>query len=488
MDYTVGSLFAGVGGICLGFKNATTQKSKFCLQWANEIDEYACETYRTNFNHLLLQGDIEKIIHPTRIDENVEKLRKQIKSIEEEKSNITSIIDKLKKKKPVDFEKNIKNYKLQIEKLVENSDDIEEQLNVLLNSRDAEFELFKQTKKLPDWITEQNKAEEFENYLSLRKQIIANPIDILNGGFPCQAFSIAGERHGFKDPRGNLFLCIVDLIELLGTTHTILDENGKVLVNGKPRVIFLENVKNLKNHDDGRTYKAIKSRLEACNYTIYERVLNTMDYSDIPQNRERIYIIGFRDEEDAKQFNLFETNEIKKYKVKKDSKDRAKDVRTTIDYGLRKESSEKYYYTREKYPTYFMTEEEFRESDKETKVNLDEQISEMYQFYQVRRGMYVRKNQSDVCPTLTANMGTGGHNVPLIKVKDGIRKITPSEAFRLQGFPVGNGYTLPTKYNGREYSDSHLYKQAGNAVSVPVITLIAREILKILERRDDIND
>lgn len=488
MNYTVGSLFAGVGGICLGFQNAMTEKSEYHLQWANEIDEYACETYRTNFEHLLLQGDIEKIIHPTRIDENVEKLRRQIKSVEEEKSKITSKIVKLQKEKPVDFEVEIASHKLGIEQLKKKSDDIEEQLNVLLNLRDDEFKTYMQNHQLPDWIAEQNKTDEFENYLALRKQIIANPIDVLNGGFPCQAFSIAGERYGFKDPRGNLFLSIVDLIELLGRTHTEVDADGKVLVNGKPRVLFLENVKNLKNHDNGRTYKEIKSRLEECGYTIYERVLNTMDYSDIPQNRERIYIIGFRDEEDAKEFNLFETNEIKKHKVNKDSKDRAKDVKAVIDYRLSKATSEKYYYTREKYPAYFMTEEEFQKSDKQIKINLDEQINEMYQFYQVRRGMYVRKNQSDVCPTLTANMGTGGHNVPLIKVKDGVRKITPSEAFRLQGFPVGNGYTLPTTYNDREYADSHLYKQAGNAVSVPVITLIAGEILKILERRDNTND
>ena len=75
----------------------------------------------------------------------------------------------------------------------------------------------------------------------------------------------------------------------------------------------------------------------------------------------------------------------------------------------------------------------------------------MYQFYQLRRGQYVRKNQSDVCPTLTANMGTGGHNVPLVLTPNGIRKLTPEETFKLQGFPVGNGYSLPTTYKGKPY-------------------------------------
>ena len=95
--------------------------------------------------------------------------------------------------------------------------------------------------------------------------------------------------------------------------------------------------------------------------------------------------------------------------------------------------------------------------------------------------MYVRKNKSDVCPTLTANMGTGGHNVPLIKTLDGVRKLTPAETFKLQGFPVGNGYELPVKHKGKKYSDAQLYKQAGNAVSVPVITMLATEILKTIE-------
>ena len=134
-------------------------------------------------------------------------------------------------------------------------------------------------------------------------------------------------------------------------------------------------------------------------------------------------------------------------------------------------------YTKEKYPKYFI------ESDNADDINLNKQITEPYQFYQVRRGMYVRKNQSNVCPTLTANMGTGGHNVPLIIDDYGIRKLVPAETFMLQGFPVNNGYELPLKYKGKPYSDARLYKQAGNAVSVPVIELIATEILKAMKKR-----
>ena len=412
IEYKVGSLFAGVGGICLGFQNAFTEKSSYKLVWANEIDEFACTTYRTNFSHTLLEGDINKVLHPELIDEEIREAQHAYDTAEEPD----------------------KDKKLEI-------------LSYLKHDRD----------------------QQFERYSKMHEQILEEPIDVLNGGFPCQAFSIAGEQKGFEDERGNLFLNIVDLIEQLGEKFY------------KPRILFLENVKNLQAHDKGNTYKVIKSKLEACGYTIYEKVLNTMDYSDLPQNRERIYIIGFLNSEDAEKFNAFNPEQLARLKKSKTSQDRENDVKRVIDYSITKETAEKYYYTREKYPHYFVTEEEFKNSDKGTRINLTEQVDEMYQFYQCRRGMYVRKNKSDVCPTLTANMGTGGHNVPLIRVNDGIRKLTPAETFKLQGFPVGNGYSLPTKHKGKNYSDAQLYKQAGNAVSVPVITMLAKEILKTIE-------
>lgn len=377
--YTVGSLFAGVGGICLGFLNSQNARAKYELLWANEIDEYACETYRTNFKHTLLEGDINYVLHP------------------------------------------------------ENSDDV-------------------------------------EYFTGLHERILEKPIDILNGGFPCQAFSIAGAQKGFDDERGNLFLSIVDLIEQLGEKFY------------KPRVLFLENVKNLKSHDKGRTYPVIKKKLEDAGYIITECVLNTMYYSNLPQNRERIYIVGFLNEEDFVKFKLFD--EIEKYKVTKTAEERAEDIKNILDFSV---ADIKYLYTKEKYPKYYVTQEEYDalEDKKNVRINLDEDVNELYQFYQLRRGQYVRKNQSNVCPTLTANMGTGGHNVPLILTPDGeVRKLTPAETFRLQGFPVGNGYKLPEKYNGKSYGDSHLYKQAGNAVSVPVIKLIAEYILNLLVEND----
>lgn len=403
----VGSLFAGVGGICLGLQQAENEKYQFDLAWANEIDEYACETYRTNFNHTLIEGDINLVLNPSLVPVKIKELEEKLLETEKksEQTKIKANIQKLKK----------------------------------------------------------NLEEKY--YEKMHEIILSCRIDLLNAGFPCQAFSIAGEQKGFDDERGNLFLSIVELIRQLGEKYE------------KPRFLFLENVKNLKSHDKGNTYRVIKSKLEESGYVIKEHILNTMDYSDLPQNRERIYILGFLNKEDSDKFTLFEN--LKEYVKKKNSLERAEDVKKVIDYN--EIADNKYYYTKQKYPHYFIEEDEFVPSEKKTeRINLGEDIKEFYQFYQIRRGMYVRKNKSDVCPTLTANMGTGGHNVPLILVRDGIRKMTPSETFKMQGFPVGNGYVLPKKINGKDYGDANLYKQAGNAVSVPIIKLIAEHILTLL--------
>lgn len=423
--YKVGSLFAGVGGICLGFQNASIEDKVYKLLWANEMDEYACVTYKNNFKHKLIQGDITKVLNPEKVKNQLEEYTEKI------------------------------NHKYS----------------------------FEMTKEEQYSVDEKNKMEElnsqYKYYLDKHEEMLSEKLDILLGGFPCQAFSIAGERKGFKDDRGNLFLSIINLINQLQNKY---GKDGAEGIEGKPRILFLENVKNLKNHDGGRTYKVIKAELEKLGYIIKEQVLNTMDYTDLPQNRERIYIIGFLYKEDADKFSLF--NNIEEHIKLKTKEERIEDIKHIIDYSASKETHNKYYYTKERYPGYFLTEEEYNlipdDKRKSERVNLDEQINEMYEFYQVRRGMYVRKNMSGVCPTLTANMGTGGHNVPLIKVKDGIRKLTPSETFKMQGFPVGNGYRLPLEYKGKKYSDSHLYKQAGNAVSVPIIQFLATEILKVL--------
>ena len=247
--------------------------------------------------------------------------------------------------------------------------------------------------------------------------------DFILGGFPCQAFSIAGYRQGFNDEkgRGNLFFDVARIIEAK-----------------QPTGFLLENVKNLKNHDNGRTFAVIKKTLEDLGYHIKTKVLNSMEYGNVPQNRERIYIVGFKDK---RKIDAFEFPEPIK-------------LTTTIRDILEDEVSEKYYYNNK--PLY---------------ERLKDEVVDRNTVYQWRR-QYVRANKSGVCPTLTANMGTGGHNVPIICDDKGIRKLTPRECFRIQGFP--DDYKLPI------IADSALYKQAGNSVSVPVINRIAEQMTKVL--------
>ena len=250
--------------------------------------------------------------------------------------------------------------------------------------------------------------------------------DLIVGGFPCQAFSIAGYRKGFEDERGDLFFELLRIIKF----H-------------KPRAIFIENVKNMVTHDHGNTFKVIREALTLNGYYIKWKVMNSKNYGDIPQNRERIYIVGFLSKNAFDKFKFPEEIELKKT---------LKDV---IDFDTLEE--EKYYYRKGVQPFY----------DK-----LAEDVSSQESVYQWRR-QYVRENKNGVVPTLTANMGTGGHNVPIILTKNGIRKLTPRETFNVQGFP--KDFKLPNISNGQ------LYKQAGNSVVVPLIKRIANRIANALE-------
>ncbi|MBO0422321.1 DNA cytosine methyltransferase [Enterococcus plantarum] len=251
------------------------------------------------------------------------------------------------------------------------------------------------------------------------------------GGFPCQAFSIAGYRKGFEDERGDLFFELLKIV------------NAK-----KPEVVFVENVKNMVTHDHGNTFKVIREALVMSNYFIKWKVLNGKDYGNVPQNRERIYIVGFRSKTAYEAFEFPEKVEL------------TNGLKTVIDFGLI--ADDRYYYNELKTPFW----------DK-----LQPNINSQETVYQWRR-QYVRENKSGVVPTLTANMGTGGHNVPLILTNDGrVRKLTPKETFNVQGFPID--FKLPDISNGQ------LYKQAGNSVVVPVIERIAEKINEALERAFD---
>tara|TARA_Y100000590_G_scaffold464604_1_gene634455 strand:+ start:1669 stop:2622 length:954 start_codon:yes stop_codon:yes gene_type:complete len=250
--------------------------------------------------------------------------------------------------------------------------------------------------------------------------------NILCGGFPCQPFSIAGNQEGFNDERSNVFWKILSIINY----H-------------KPDVVILENVKNLQSHDKGNTFKVIHEKISKLGYHIKHDILNTSKITSIPQNRERIYIVCFKDKD---KYNKFEFNFEEKQKKQ-------------INELLTNEDIPDKHYYNDRFKVY--------DSIKEGVIkNINENV-----LYQYRR-YYVRENKNNVCPTLTANMGGGGHNVPLLKDEKGIRRLTPRECFNLQGFP--SDYKLP------DICDGGLYRLAGNAVSVPVVELIAEKISKLI--------
>ena len=258
------------------------------------------------------------------------------------------------------------------------------------------------------------------------KNCIPDGFDVLCAGFPCQAFSIAGYRKGFEDTRGTLFFDVAEIIK-----------------RKRPRAVFLENVKNLYTHDNGKTFAVIKATLEELGYVVYHKVMNSMEYANVPQNRERIFIVCF-DPNQVKNHHQFSFPE-------------RTELTHTIHDCIDPEINDKALF----YGAKFIHYEEL----KRDMVSMDT-------IYQWRR-QYVRENKSNVCPTLTANMGTGGHNVPLILTKYGIRKLSPKECINFQGYP--KEYQFPTSI-----ANSAKYKQAGNSVVVPLITKVCQNIISII--------
>ena len=308
---TVGSLFAGIGGIDLGFEQAGCK-----IAWANEIDKDACITYRTNFpDTLLIEADIRK----------------------------------------VDF-------------------------------------------------------------------LILERVDILTAGFPCQPFSVCGKKKGFSDERGNLFFEIMRAADAL-----------------QPTIIFLENVANLTEHDNGRTFNVIHNELVSRGYIIRYLIADACDYG-IPQHRTRTYLVAFNSEKACNEFVFPEKCALDKH------------ISDIIDKN--KKADDRYYVQPDSY--------QYR--------RLSKAITDENQIYRFSDyGIQTSKN--GISFTLKANMGTWHDRIPFINDAYGIRKITPYECLALQGFPDTFRFTdIPL---------ASAYKQCGNSVVVPVIKQIATEISKV---------
>lgn len=308
----VGSMFAGIGGICLAFKRAGAT-----IVWANEFDSYACQTYRMNIgNDYLVESDIRKV--------------------------------------------------------------------------DAAG--------IPD-------------------------IDVLAAGFPCQPFSIMGKQQGFADPRGTMYFEILRVID-----------------KKRPRVVLLENVKNLVKHDNGRTFKTIVHTLSKRRYGVKCAVMGPETHANIPQWRDRLFIVAFNEYEKWKAFEFPKAIPLTR---------RINDI---IDRSI-KTAEHHYYCVNSKYYS-----------------ALNERARSTSAIYRIDdSGVAMREWK--VCPTLKANMGTYHDRVPIIRDAYGVRKLTPQECLAFQGFPI--------EFDFPDISEAEAYKQIGNAVCVLVVERIARALINI---------
>lgn len=264
--------------------------------------------------------------------------------------------------------------------------------------------------------------------------------DICLAGFPCQAFSIAGRREGFEDNykgvcRGTLFQDVVRICEY----H-------------KPSVIVCENVKGLVKHDRGNTYKIIRGAFEQIGYTVYDKVLNSRDFG-VPQNRERIYLVAFRNDIDSSSFAFPVGNAP---------------GTTLMDIIEKAPVSTKYYLS----DVYWESLRKHRARHEAKGNGFGYQIRELDgQAGTIVCGGMGRERNLIVDERLT-------DYTPVTHIRgevnrEGIRRMTPREWARLQGFPEDYKLNL---------ADTHVYKQLANSVTVNVIEAIAENIRKVLEQ------
>jgi DNA (cytosine-5)-methyltransferase 1 len=314
MGLKIASMFAGIGGICLGFKQAGCE-----IVWANEKDRAACKTYRHNFGgDWLCESDIYKV----------------------------------------------------------------------------------EPQSIPDF-------------------------DVLTAGFPCQPFSIAGEQKGFCDPRGNLFFEIARVVDVK-----------------RPKVIFLENVSNLVEHDDGRTFLVIYNSLAQFGYAVRYKVMDAHTYGNIPQPRSRIFIAAFLDYDICERFNFPEPIDL------------TLGINDIINRNEKKHGS--YYY----------------KTDSDVVRQYGGKIFDRSYVYRISDKGLIRV-RNHYCPTLTANMGFYPNRVPIVCDDYGIRKLTHKECLDFQGFPVEYGFP-------KNITIDDAYRQIGNSVCVPVIRRIAEQICSVI--------
>lgn len=244
--------------------------------------------------------------------------------------------------------------------------------------------------------------------------------DVLVAGFPCQSFSVMGKQKGFNDPRGNLFFEIVRIVE-----------------EKRPNVIFIENVSNLLEHDDGKSFLTVYNALVPYGYSFKYITMDPTEYANIPQIRTRIFIVAFLDYKMCDAFSFPEKIPL------------TKKLNDILDRSIKHDDC------------YYYNESSFYYKD------LKRIVTDRRALYKIWDSG-VSKKAHYICPTLTANMGTYPDRVPVILDDYGIRKITPYECLALQGFPE--------EFRFPNIPLNSAYKQCGNSVVVPVIGRIAEKI------------
>jgi DNA (cytosine-5)-methyltransferase 1 len=260
------------------------------------------------------------------------------------------------------------------------------------------------------------------------------PIDILHAGFPCQSFSQAGGRTGFRDPRGQLFYEIIRIIREFG--------------DRKPKALILENTPYLRYGEGGAWFLELQREIQKAGYWFREAncaELNAYDVTVLPQQRVRLFMVAFS----TKHFRSG------KFSFPSDKVTDTKRLEDYIDfYGSQ---DDQYYLNRE---------------NRYHKM-ISRRVNDKNCVYQLRK-YEVRAKDPGVCPTLTANMGLGGHNVPFVVDQRGLRKLTEQECLGLQGF---SDFTFPD-----EVPRARRYTQVGNAVTVPVAELVAQRVVEKFRR------
>ena len=254
-------------------------------------------------------------------------------------------------------------------------------------------------------------------------------VDVLTAGFPCQAFSVAGRQEGFRDERGRVFFSMMRLLKEFGAQ--------------KPKILLLENVKNLRSHDKERTFQKVTQAIQQAGYWFmphHAQVLNTATHTNIPVNRERLFMVGLRQD-------VF-SSDVFNFPKPSREQDR-KNFRSMLD--TTKKADDYYFKEGSQYHPLFV--EKMRHGSPDS-------------VYLLRRS-YVREHTTIKVPTLMASMGGGGHNVPVIRDKYGIRKFTEVECLRFQGMEK---FAFPD-----DLSRTQKYKQIGNAVTVPLVEKLAVE-------------